>query len=59
VAASDDADALLPPVGVMREAAVEVAVAVGLAAVSEGVAPAASEAELRAAVARCRWTPAY
>ena len=48
---------LLPPVGAMREAAVEVAVAVALTAVEDEVAPAASEAAIRAAVAATRWSP--
>jgi malate dehydrogenase (oxaloacetate-decarboxylating) len=43
----------------MREAAREVALAAALAAVEDGVAPEADEAELRAAVERTQWTPAY
>lgn len=50
---------LLPPLGAMREAAREVALAAALAAVEDGVAPEADEAELRAAVERTQWTPAY
>jgi malate dehydrogenase (oxaloacetate-decarboxylating) len=50
---------LLPPLGGMREAAREVAVAAAVAAVEDGVAPQATEAELRAAVAETQWTPDY
>ncbi len=57
--AAGDVAPLLPPIGRMRDAAVEVAVAAAKAAVAAGVAPAATEAELRAAVDRCRWDPAY
>ncbi|WP_055489626.1 NAD-dependent malic enzyme [Streptomyces sp. TP-A0356] len=50
---------LLPPLGGMREAAREIAVAAALAAVEDGVAPKATEAELRQAVAQTQWTPDY
>jgi malate dehydrogenase (oxaloacetate-decarboxylating) len=50
---------LLPPIGGMREAARDIAVAAALAAVEDGVAPKATEAELREAVERTQWTPEY
>ncbi|MED7821425.1 NAD-dependent malic enzyme [Streptomyces chiangmaiensis] len=50
---------LLPAIGGMREAAREIALAAALAAVEDGVAPRATEAELRAAVATAQWTPDY
>ncbi|MFC3572242.1 NAD-dependent malic enzyme [Streptomyces yaanensis] len=50
---------LLPPLGGMREAAREIAVAAALAAVEDGVAPKATEADLREAVAQTQWTPDY
>jgi malate dehydrogenase (oxaloacetate-decarboxylating) len=50
---------LLPPLGGMREAALEIAVAAAVAAVEDGVAPEATEDELRAAVTRTQWTPRY
>ena len=50
---------LLPPIGTMREVAYDVALAAALAAVEDGVAPRATEAELRDALTRTRWTPAY
>ncbi|MFG2783007.1 NAD-dependent malic enzyme [Streptomyces prunicolor] len=50
---------LLPPLRGMREAALEIAVAAAVAAVEDGVAPEATEDELRAAVTRTQWTPRY
>ncbi|MFJ4628323.1 NAD-dependent malic enzyme [Streptomyces sp. NPDC088847] len=50
---------LLPPLGGMREAALEIAVAAAVAAVEDGVAPEATEDELRAAVTRTQWVPQY
>jgi malate dehydrogenase (oxaloacetate-decarboxylating) len=50
---------LLPPLRGMREAALEIAVAAAVAAVEGGVAPEATEDELRAAVTRTQWTPRY
>nr|WSY53866.1 NAD-dependent malic enzyme [Streptomyces sp. NBC_00886] len=50
---------LLPPLNRMREAAREVALATALAAVEDGVAPKATEAELREAIAATQWTPHY
>ncbi|MFG2378645.1 NAD-dependent malic enzyme [Streptomyces sp. NPDC048504] len=50
---------LLPPLRGMREAALEIAVAAAVAAVEDGVAPEATEDELRAAVTRTQWAPRY
>ncbi|MCX3291903.1 NAD-dependent malic enzyme [Streptomyces sp. NEAU-H22] len=50
---------LLPPLSGMRESAREIALAAALAAVEDGVAPQATEEELREAVARAQWTPRY
>ncbi|MFF3848257.1 NAD-dependent malic enzyme [Streptomyces sp. NPDC002328] len=50
---------LLPPLARMRDAAREIALAAALAAVEEGVAPEATEDELRAAITRTQWTPDY
>ncbi|MEV5843560.1 NAD-dependent malic enzyme [Streptomyces sp. NPDC051985] len=56
----DDSPApLLPPLGDMREAARDIALAAALAAVEDGVAPKATEKELRAAITSTRWTPGY
>jgi malate dehydrogenase (oxaloacetate-decarboxylating) len=50
---------MLPPVGELRAAAVHVASAVAIAAVNDGVAPAASDGELQHRVAASQWTPHY
>ncbi|GHK01369.1 NAD-dependent malic enzyme [Streptomyces sp. Y2F8-2] len=50
---------LLPPLGGMREAAREIAVAAALAAVEDGVAPKATEAEVRQVVEKTQWIPDY
>ncbi|MFF7795431.1 oxaloacetate-decarboxylating malate dehydrogenase [Streptomyces sp. NPDC007991] len=50
---------LLPPLDGMRESARAIALAAALAAVEDGVAPQATEEELRRAVARAQWTPRY
>ncbi|MGI5423605.1 NAD-dependent malic enzyme [Streptomyces sp. CA-179760] len=50
---------LLPPLTGMRDSAREIALAAALAAVEDGVAPAATEEELRKAVAQAQWTPRY
>ncbi len=55
-----DVDApLLPPWAQVRELAEDMAVAVGLQAVADGVAPQRTEAELRDAVRATRWEPGY
>ena len=58
-AGTDGATPLLPPLAGMRDAAREIALAVAKAAVEDGVAPEATEAELRAAIAAAQWTPRY
>ncbi|MDQ0598391.1 malate dehydrogenase (oxaloacetate-decarboxylating) [Streptomyces canus] len=58
-AGTDGATPLLPPLAGMREAAREIAVAVAEAAVEDGVAPRATEAELRDAISATQWTPRY
>ena len=58
-AGSDGATPLLPPLSSMRDAAREIALAVAKAAVEDGVAPEATEDELREAVAKTQWTPRY
>jgi malate dehydrogenase (oxaloacetate-decarboxylating) len=58
-AGTDGATPLLPPLAGMREAAREIAVAVAQAAVEDGVAPEATEAELRDAISATQWTPRY
>ncbi|MCK8437145.1 NAD-dependent malic enzyme [Streptomyces sp. D2-8] len=50
---------LLPPLTGMRESAREIALAAALAAVEDGVAPRATEEELRETVARAQWEPRY
>ncbi|MFF7445594.1 MULTISPECIES: oxaloacetate-decarboxylating malate dehydrogenase [unclassified Streptomyces] len=58
-AGDGDATPLLPPLAGMRDAAREIALAVAQAAVEDGVAPEATEDELREAIARTQWTPRY
>lgn len=58
-AGTDGATPLLPPLAGMREAAREIALAVAEAAVEDGVAPRATEAELRDAISATQWTPRY
>jgi malate dehydrogenase (oxaloacetate-decarboxylating) len=50
---------LLPPLSGMRESAREIALAAALTAVEDGVAPRATEEELREAIAKTQWTPRY
>ncbi len=62
VRAADGVDGpvpLLPPLTGMRDSAREIALAAALAAVEDGVAPHATEEELRKAVAQAQWTPRY
>ncbi|MCD7438466.1 NAD-dependent malic enzyme [Streptomyces lincolnensis] len=54
-----DVTPLLPPLADMREAAREIALAVAKTAVEDGVAPEATEADLREAVSAAQWTPHY
>ncbi|MFF1722539.1 NAD-dependent malic enzyme [Streptomyces sviceus] len=58
-AGTDGATPLLPPLASMRDAAREIALAVAQAAVEDGVAPEATESELREAIAEAQWTPRY
>ena len=58
-AASDPHASLLPPVGELRAAAVEIATAVAIAAAKDGVASADSDDELRERVVKSQWTPHY
>ncbi|MEU4877646.1 NAD-dependent malic enzyme [Streptomyces sp. NPDC021608] len=60
--APDDSGApapLLPPLGQMRDAAREIALAAAMAAVEDGVAPKATREELREAVEAAQWSPRY
>ncbi|MEU0212995.1 NAD-dependent malic enzyme [Streptomyces canus] len=58
-AGADGATPLLPPLASMRDAARDIALAVALAAVEDGVAPEATEAELREAIATTQWSARY
>jgi malate dehydrogenase (oxaloacetate-decarboxylating) len=58
-ALKDPSGSLLPSLKDMRRVAAEIAVAVGIEAQSNGVAPKVSEDELRQRVAKSQWTPAY
>ncbi|KPI23668.1 malic protein NAD-binding protein [Actinobacteria bacterium OV320] len=50
---------LLPPLREMRDAAREIALAAAAAAIQDGVAPKATQEELRTAVEAAQWSPAY
>jgi len=50
---------LLPPLTELRSVAAQIAIAVGLEAQKDGVAPRISEDELRQRVFKMQWTPAY
>jgi len=50
---------LLPPLTELRRVAAEIAVAVGMQAQKDGLAPMVSEDRLREQVLRTQWTPAY
>jgi malate dehydrogenase (oxaloacetate-decarboxylating) len=58
-AASNPHASLLPPVGELRAAAARIASTVAIAAVNDGVAPAATDDELQDRVAASQWTPHY
>ena len=58
-ALKDPSASLLPPLTDIRRVAAEIAVAVGLEAQKEGLAPEISEIELKRRVAATQWTPAY
>jgi len=58
-AIKDPNGSLLPALKDVREVAAKIAVAVGMQAVKEGMAPRASEDELRQRVVRLQWKPEY
>ena len=58
-ALKDPSASLLPPLADIRRVAADIAVAVGIEAQKDGVAPAMSEDELRQRVRNTQWTPAY
>ena len=58
-ALKDSSASLLPPLTDIRRVAAEIAVAVGIEAQKDGVAPGVSEDELRQRVRKTQWTPAY
>lgn len=58
-AISDPAAPLLPELRHARNVAIEIALAVALQAIKDGVAPSASEEELREAVTGNQWYPEY
>jgi malate dehydrogenase (oxaloacetate-decarboxylating) len=58
-ALKDPSASLLPPLREIRPVAAEIAVAVGVEAQKDGVAPKISEDELRRGVLKTQWKPAY
>jgi len=58
-ALSDSSASLLPPLADIRRVAAEIAIAVGIQAQKEGVAPNVAEEELRRRVVMEQWTPSY
>ncbi|GAA4789527.1 NAD-dependent malic enzyme [Actinomycetospora chlora] len=58
-ALSDPRAPLLPSWADVRDVADDIALAVARQAVADGVAPQASDDDLRAAIGRTRWEPAY
>ena len=58
-ALKDSSASMLPALTDVRRVAAEIAVAVGLAAQKDGVAPKTTENELRQRVVATQWTPAY
>jgi len=55
----DSSASLLPPLTDIRRVAAEIAIAVGMEAQKEGVAPNMAEEELRRRVVMAQWTPSY
>ena len=55
----DPSGSLLPPLRDIRRVAAEIALAVGIEAQRDGVAPEMSEDELRRRIQETQWTPAY
>jgi malate dehydrogenase (oxaloacetate-decarboxylating) len=58
-ALKDSSASLLPPLTDMRRVAAEIAIAVGLEAQKDGLAPKLAEDELRQRVIAAQWTPVY
>jgi malate dehydrogenase (oxaloacetate-decarboxylating) len=58
-ALTDQSASLLPPLTELRRVAVEIAVAAGIQAQKDGVAPKISEDELHQRVLKTQWAPAY
>jgi len=58
-ALKDSSASLLPPLSDIRRVAVEIAIAVGMEAQKDGVAPKLAEVELRQRVIAAQWTPVY
>ena len=58
-AIKDPTASLLPGVQNIREIAREIALAVGITAQQEGLAPKGDETELRQRVTESQWTPEY
>ncbi|HEY2469227.1 MAG TPA: NAD-dependent malic enzyme [Terracidiphilus sp.] len=58
-ALKDPSASLLPPLTEIRRVAVEIAIAVGMEAQKDGVAPKLTEDELRHRVQATQWTPVY
>ncbi|MGA9964147.1 MAG: malic enzyme-like NAD(P)-binding protein, partial [Terriglobales bacterium] len=58
-ALKDPSASLLPPLTQLRKVAASIAIAVGVEAQKNGVAPKLSEDELRQRVLKTQWTPAY
>jgi malate dehydrogenase (oxaloacetate-decarboxylating) len=53
------AGSLLPPLTDIRRVAAQIAIAVGMEAQKDGLAPKMAEGELRQRVITTQWTPAY
>jgi malate dehydrogenase (oxaloacetate-decarboxylating) len=58
-ALKDSSASLLPPLTDIRRVAAQIALAVGMEAQKDGVAPKLAEDELRQRVIAAQWTPAY
>ena len=58
-ALKDPSASLLPPLTDIRRVAAQIAIAVGMEAQKDGVAPKLAEDELRRRVIAAQWTPAY
>jgi malate dehydrogenase (oxaloacetate-decarboxylating) len=58
-ALKDSSASLLPPLTDIRRVAAQIAVAVGIEAQKDGLAPKLAEDELRQRVTAAQWTPAY